>query len=527
MESGFPEKLADSGVDSRLADIAAAWKRLKQENEDEGIPEDELFGVLVGQPGRCGVESALGMSLLIPRMESLGDWGSKNGMVASMAAGLEGVNPQKSNRSLLKDLFRKIGMEIRGGVKPLIDGESLGLSAQLLSWTLDGVPLLQHELFSQAFFEAIEANGAEGIIATMAMQYFREFQPGNNGQALAIAGIIRKSIDAGYGGEAAKWRELDKAFHLFRGEESPSLCAKAIPSIASPDECVTRLGMEGDSRWRGFSWEVLIGWMRSHPRFGLTEWKGAVAWLSHARPDSPEKRAEWVEAAVSGWVGAPAPAGICKVISSYLVEQFGEPDADGEVWTACSAAVREVVQQWLVFENMEKFFSLIQGYAEKSGGEMRGQWGYRRAFWLAVYRTGLVSDIRVAAGRGFLASEGEKNLQKMFGSRLARLDDSDERRCALILRVGDLTIVDFTHSAKCRIWQTRKSQENWFKSDRLGRGAFNDRKDLTIISHYAEPGISHFNSESYGWQDATARFLAENASVKISRKDYELFSPLT
>ena len=89
-------------------------------------------------------------------------------------------------------------------------------------------------------------------------------------------------------------------------------------------------------------------------------------------------------------------------------------------------------------------------------------------------------------------------------------------------RLGDLIVVDFTHNAKCRVWQTGPKQEKWFTAPRLAREQFCDREDLILKVYYTEPGISHFSSETYGWQDALADFFRSHSPLRLVRREYQI-----
>ena len=130
-------------------------------------------------------------------------------------------------------------------------------------------------------------------------------------------------------------------------------------------------------------------------------------------------------------------------------------------------------------------------------------WDYRRAFWMSY----LLSDGRspgidaawVAFGdkgatlaRDAVRTSGDRSFAA-FGKQV----DKSPEHAALILQIGDLTIVDWSHSAKYQVWR---------RGDKAIPQLF--------LSHYSHGALysapiqeSHSSPSTFSWQKKLASII--------------------
>jgi hypothetical protein len=458
---------------------------------------------------------------LVPRFNVAAAWSRRAGALATMAATGADTGFEMPNRLELKKLFQRISSGLKAGKVFLSANKDYLQTPLLLSWPFQGKTLIENEMFRNIIGEYLDINQETRLLQTLVFGYLRDFDAQKGRFVSLLAALITEFLEKGNSGEFKKWRLINDRIQIFSGSKAPEYCAKALNPMLDIESGLNEFGLKGHNLGGGFSSEVLLKFIEQTGPFDLDLWEKYRTWFEKCARAFHRREYRWVESLASAYQAHRADGIIRTVVSRYLVNRYGEPDQCNLLWNACSDHTRELFLQWLLFENLEKFFELIADYSETTGGEMRMQWGYRKAFWLAVHRTGVVSDVRIAVGRGLMDKLGEARLKEKFGSKVFKFNDGDERRCALLLQVGPFTIVDFTHNAKCRIWETRDEHKLWFKETKLKKNAFQGGSDLRIKSHYETTGISHFSSETYGWQDAVAEFLKPYLPEKLPRSSYQ------
>ncbi len=514
--------VADLGLGTWLVDLQANWRAIMAELLTPDA-EKEAYGMLFKRMKAHNLSTALRLAVAVPRLHGIGTWGAiANGRLAGLAAETSDTGFTIPSGARLKELFVMVMQGLREGALSILDNRRFYECTLIMAWRYEGRTLLESVLFREALTAHLRANRDRRLLQSLVFGYFRDFTVESPEFVTFYAMLIREHLGTGATRDFAAWRNLDATWNLFAGLDAPALCASRLKINATPEEALQALGLVGANLWGAFSAELLLAWIAHLGRDSLGYWQTIRQWFEKAAGSSfAHREYRWIDTVVRPWINQPPAQAIRIEIGRYLVDRFSEPENSAAVWAQCLPEVRDTVRQWLFLGNLETFFELIADYAETTGGEMRLQWAYRKAFWLAVHRTNAVANIRIAVGDGILSAFGMVKLKNCFGSHLARLDDTDEHRCALILEINDLIVVDFTHNAKCRVWQTGRKQREWFSQTRLLRGEFRDGTDKILRPHYSEPGIAHFSSENYGWQDALAEYFRAHSSIRISRRDYE------
>ena len=131
------------------------------------------------------------------------------------------------------------------------------------------------------------------------------------------------------------------------------------------------------------------------------------------------------------------------------------------------------MRQWQVFRSINLFFSIIEKVVES---EHNHQFPLRREFWLRYFDQGSVSDAWVILGSkareeiGRIVSKGNDDYQAL---RWASLSGGPSDQCALLMKVGNTTVMEFSHSGSARIWADKQRSRppqlhsNRYRADEL------------------------------------------------------------
>ena len=102
-------------------------------------------------------------------------------------------------------------------------------------------------------------------------------------------------------------------------------------------------------------------------------------------------------------------------------------------------------------------------------------WAERRRFWTAYLKANLISEAWVVFGADGArrADQASRRLEdkglSMFG-RLASGGGRTSEHAALVMRIGDLTIVEWSHNGKWNIWKRAdRSAPALFRQNDRGR----------------------------------------------------------
>ena len=126
----------------------------------------------------------------------------------------------------------------------------------------------------------------------------------------------------------------------------------------------------------------------------------------------------------------------------------------------------DTVKQWHIFQSIELFFKIIEGVV--MDGEQNHQFPKRREFWLKYFARGSVSEAWVILG-----TKGDKQAldykrsgdEEFSNLTWAKLSSARNDQCVLLMKIGNMTVVEWSHSGACRVW----------KSDDINAPKFNNK----------------------------------------------------
>jgi hypothetical protein len=207
-----------------------------------------------------------------------------------------------------------------------------------------------------------------------------------------------------------------------------------------------------------------------------------------------------------------------------LFRFLGDPRFDAQKWQG-NATGEAIIRRWLGEQSLRMFLDVV--------GRVHPPefWQYRRDFWDAVYRASLVDEAWVV-----FDTEGAITARKTFGdhSAFARFAPTSAGAvggelgrgvAALMLRIGSLTVIDWSHGGPCLIWDTdveTGAPEIYRRAYEAARFRKITRGPETLESHAAQGIFWHSGTEDFVWQDQIAAYLLARRGLRLSPASYRV-----
>lgn len=198
-------------------------------------------------------------------------------------------------------------------------------------------------------------------------------------------------------------------------------------------------------------------------------------------------------------------------IMEAALQYAGDPRITPVRWKAVEerfAAAYATVVRWLTEASVKQFFDIV---SEMLDGNDRTMWQARRKFWTAYLDAGHIEAAWVAFGNTgadyalhAARTSGNPSL-KMFG-RIVSGTGRSPQHCALLMKIGDLTIAEWSHNGSCRFWA--RGAANAPVLFRMGKYAGDyDARELMN----SQDAIPHYS----GWQARIALKIREHTGIFV------------
>ena len=184
-------------------------------------------------------------------------------------------------------------------------------------------------------------------------------------------------------------------------------------------------------------------------------------------------------------------------IVRYFVDKFGDPRLNPARWHGVTQSALDVALRILIRATLEDFTRVIDATADAR------HWKERKPFWLQYYEMGALEDAWVAFGPKAVS------VARRFEHAYARLDNaSDTAHSALILRIANLIIVEWSHNGRCRFFP-------------IGRGIwapelYASRYDFLLL-HRQSSITGDYLSHMSNWQHRFAHRIFQGTNVRHPR----------
>lgn len=399
----------------------------------------------------------------------------------------------------------------------LASGETLGRrDLRQAPWCLwaGAMPLSDIPGAVGRLIEAIDRAGRPRLVASLAAALLDTFDPARPGTAEVAAFLA-----ANLGQLGGAWDRAARDLSIFSLDEGPRRVVQAALDRGTIPEAIVEAA--GIGRPHGF----LVAAHRAGlarlaatavgdgPRIvgTVTRWA-----FEDGRVRHESLRQAAAEAAVEPF-GRGVPDGAVRGAALDLaLRLLGDPRGVESRWTGASRA-EAIVRRWLDGVALTTFFT-----ERRSGGD-EDPWLHRRAFWTALWERGHVDVLRIVT-----ADDGASGAEPMgAGATPARfaVGTVAQGHTVLLMRVGTLTIADWSHGAPCFIWDTERGEggpdvaRDVFQPDELRKVLIGDNTE----ANSAKQGrFLHRGSAAYRWQGLVADYLRGRRGIILERPDYEV-----
>lgn len=443
-----------------------------------------------------------------------------------MVASLPGVGGSTMDVEQTGALQRRVHEAVERDEVERLKGRDLREACKV--FLHDPEPLIENERTTDVIFQRVEAKGQRSALFALVAAYIDGFREGEAFKLFAQR--IRQLLKRWKGRSVEPWVELEKSVGLFDPVKAPTTIADAVlGSDRPPLEILSRLGLDTTIRQRGGLAEAAfveatktVAAQRGLSAIPLQD--RIIEWVKDTDGRIMFARAfpNAVSALLLPWTNDDPPAAHRgRLIEVLQTLGGGDPRTKPAAWRQVRDQAPDayaVLMRWLTRASVFQFFDIVDRSLAHDPAS-RTMWTYRRRFWTA-YLLGeegapQIEEAWVAFGSdgARLARQAARENSEAGLAAFGTQDDKGSTHAALIMRIGDLLIVDWSHSAKCNFWRKGERGRPELYRSRYQKGEL----------YSATEQHSHVAPSSYSWQKTFAaiiegrRFYSERKSWRPKR----------
>ncbi|ESQ74516.1 EH signature domain-containing protein [Asticcacaulis sp. AC402] len=359
-------------------------------------------------------------------------------------------------------------------------------------------PFIDDPTVTAALLSELATRAQKSATRILIYQYLEHYNPSKPG-CVAVANWLDQQVMQWNWA----WRDRSETYALFNAEEAPAkLAIHILASQAPVREVFEDLGLS-DTILTGSLGEaafaaacIIVSASRSAKAQG--QQRRLMEWARRGDRFGYEKAfPAYVSALLMPWQSSEPDAAHKAALLAELESFAGDPRVKPARWARVksqAAQAYDVLMRWLTRASVYQFFDIIDQVL--SADEMR-MWAYRRPFWTSYLEPGYISEAWVAFGANG-ASQARHVARTTGGDAalgFATLTGKSQSHAALIMKIGDLTVAEWSHNGKYNIWPSASQN-----APRL----YKTRYDAYELSGAPFDG-SHYGSDSFSWQRKIAR----------------------
>lgn len=375
-------------------------------------------------------------------------------------------------------------------------------------------PIAQEdETAASIIITTIAEKAQRSLIKTLAMSYLRHFHAD-----LPLAHFVGQTL-SNLAPKAGGWIEaLQRDYNAFNHQKGvENLAADCFTSDEPPDELLERHGLQGEVLTQGFSEQatrLCLTWMSDKLSQSPTnEWVNKIAQWAYR--DNHERfrdaRYAMVRSLIRAFRNFTPNKEVKRHILDIVLERLKDPRLAPQKWEQVREE-RDIVRGWLTEQSLRQFLDVVDHTARPE------HWRYRRTFWEAFYRQGLITEAWVA-----FASLGQAEALRAYGrsTSFAELRQStkpvDRGHAVLIMRIGQFIVCDWSHNGRCIAWPA---------SDNNAPRLYKNRYYSGDLAPRIEPDggfdVKHHSSRNYTWQREINNFIRQHVGSAVPEKDFQV-----
>lgn len=222
----------------------------------------------------------------------------------------------------------------------------------------------------------------------------------------------------------------------------------------------------------------------------------------------PGSRGVLFEGLLGHWRNKPPPpdSAAKRALMAFIDRIAGDPRASGSNWTGVDDALKKIYLRWLASASLKQFLDIVERSLRGSADGSR-MWPDRRRFWTAWFQTGHIDEAWVAFGPSAYDDARRASMRDAsFGTNYARVEASRSGyHSALIMKIGDHTVVEWSHSGKCWMWPDSK------RAPRIGAKKYHDNE-------LREAPLEFVHRE--GWQHQVNEQIRKLTGLRLRTSDW-------
>jgi len=221
----------------------------------------------------------------------------------------------------------------------------------------------------------------------------------------------------------------------------------------------------------------------------------------------PTLRTVLANGLLQSFIRKPAQPEIKKYLKGFFVKFYGDIRTEKTKWSKVSESAQQVMQQWMVENTLHDFFALLTHVARyDSTADLH--WEYRKRFWNAYLKKGVISEAWVALGP--VAYHEAKDFLKGDRNVYAKLSGAQNRHSSLIMVINGVLITEWSHSGRFRLWDSEHGRPSLYKKHY-------HRDELVYGFDYEG---NHSGSVNGSWQHTLSTRIAELTGIKVGHREY-------
>lgn len=204
---------------------------------------------------------------------------------------------------------------------------------------------------------------------------------------------------------------------------------------------------------------------------------------------------------------------ISKKCRELVEANYPDPSVDKNKWPSLPEMLGgekarddciDIVRRWRVFQSINLFFKVIG--ETTTDPEVKHHFPRRKDFWLSYFKQNAVSEAWILLGSkadkymSRLKSRGDAEIQ---GLSYAQLEGARYDQSVLLLKVGSLTVMEWSHSGACRVWQS---------NSKLAPNLYQERYRRQALISDCEDRITHDHRGN--WQAKLHRIIRDKGGVR-------------
>ncbi|NBT05518.1 MAG: hypothetical protein EBS54_01750 [Betaproteobacteria bacterium] len=194
---------------------------------------------------------------------------------------------------------------------------------------------------------------------------------------------------------------------------------------------------------------------------------------------------------------------IKRQIIETLIRLYGDPRLKAAAWSGVDQDLLGVMYRWLTEESFELLMEVL------NSSNQSDQWKAREKFWRRYIKKGYIKEAWVAFG-----PDAKRQAEKLIKTQKLRSKGSfgvleqsqiQGHHSVLFMRIGDLTISEWTHDGKVRFYRSRNNDKPVL---------YRLRYDPDLIKR--DRVADHFKVHLGYWQADVESYIRDITGIRLS-----------